>query len=127
MVGPCRLLVVVALLMFPSFAGAANEATGFVYPVGNQYLPPTEQSGNANGFVISQNFNTGSVYGGSPTSPNGGWCSNTAYTDKTNCEAGGYKWIYGHTGVDLANGTCGNEIRATANGVVEFSGAYNGY
>jgi murein DD-endopeptidase MepM/ murein hydrolase activator NlpD len=130
MAGTCRLLVVVALLMFPSFAMAANEAMGFVYPVGNQYLPPTEQSGNANGFVITQNFNTGSVYGGSSTSPNGGWCNNTTgptYTDKTSCEAAGYKWIYGHTGVDLANGNCGAEIRATANGVVEFSGAYSSY
>jgi len=125
----CRLLVVVALLMFPSFAVAANEATGFIYPVGNQYLPPTEQSGNGNGFHISQNFNTGSVYGGSSTSPNGGWCNNTTYTDKTSCEAAGGVWKYGHTGVDLAKdgGGCGSEIRVTTNGVVEFSGAYNGY
>lgn len=128
MVGPCRALVVVALLMFPSFAVAANEAMGFIYPVGNQYSPPTEQSGNANGFVISQNFNTGSLWAGGGA--NGGWCNNTTgptYTDKASCEAAGSVWKYGHTGVDLANGSCGGEIRATANGVVEFSGAYSGY
>lgn len=129
MIRVVKLLIVVALLMFPSLGMAANEATSFIYPVGRWYFPPTEQSGNGNGFHISQNFNTGSVYGGSSTSPNGGWCSDTAYTSKTDCEANGYKWVYGHTGVDLAKdgGGCGDPIYATANGVVEFSGAYPGY
>jgi murein DD-endopeptidase MepM/ murein hydrolase activator NlpD len=125
-----KLLVAIMLFAFSSFSMAANEATGFVYPVGNLYVPPTEQSSNGNGFHISQNFNTGSVYGGSSTSPNGGWCSNTAYTSKTDCEANGYKWIYGHTGVDLAKdggGSCGEPIHATSNGVVVFSGPIDGY
>lgn len=136
MVRLCRLLlVVVALLMFPSFAMPANEATGFIYPVGNQYSPPTEQSWNGNGFVIAQNFNTSSVYGGSSTSPNGGWCGTSSLIlvpdkiTKTDCEASGNKWVYGHTGVDLAKdgGGCGDPIHATANGVVEFSEGYPGY
>lgn len=128
MLATLRLLIVVALCAFSSLAMATNEATSFVYPVGNQNFPPTEQSGNGNGFTIVQNFNTGSVWASGGA--NGGWCNNTTgptYTDKASCEASGYKWIYGHTGVDLANGSCGDPIYATANGTVEFSGWIDGY
>lgn len=126
----CSVLVVGALLMSPSFAAAANEATSFVYPVGKQNLPPTEQSGNSNGFVITQNFNTDSLWEGGGA--NGGWCENASgqdnrYQSKTSCIAAGEAWKYGHTGVDLGDGSCGDEIRAIANGVVEFSGGYPGY
>ncbi len=127
-----KLLVMAALFSFSSLVLAANEATGFVYPVGRMFFSPTEQTGNGNGFHISQNFNTGSAYGGSPTSPNGGWCNNKTnhtYESKSDCEADGYKWVYGHTGVDLAKdgGGCGDPIYATANGVVVFSKAVDGY
>ena len=127
-----KMLVAMVLLVFSSFTMAANEATGFVYPIGRQYFPPTEQLGNGNWFHISQNFNTGSVWAGGGA--NGGWCESATgqdnrYQDKASCTTAGESWKYGHTGVDLAkdSGNCGDPIYATANGVVEFSGAYPGY
>lgn len=122
-------LAAMVLLIFSSITMAEQVATSFIYPVGNQNSPPTEQAGNTNGFTIAQNFNNSSPYvdGGA----NGGWCDNTTtavYKTQATCESAGFKWKYGHTGVDLANGTCNTApIMATANGVVELSGWVDGY
>ncbi|OHA83927.1 MAG: hypothetical protein A2937_03240 [Candidatus Yonathbacteria bacterium RIFCSPLOWO2_01_FULL_47_33b] len=129
-----KLFMGTMLLVFSAITLAANEATSFAYPVRNQNSSPTEQSGNANGFVITQNFNTSSVYGGSVASPNGGWCGSNVnlsllpQTDEATCKQNNGKWVYGHTGVDLStSGACGGEIKAIANGVVEFSVGFSGY
>jgi len=114
-----ELFVGMMLLIFSSTTMASNEATGFAYPVGNQNSPPTEQSGNTNGFRISQGFNTSSVGGGGV---NDGWCGINfdpkPYNDQTTCESNGFKWYYGHTGIDLSNGAEGSMITAVASGVV---------
>lgn len=124
------MLAGIVLLIFSSITMAEQIAPSFIYPVGNQNSPPTEQAGNANGFTIAQHFNTESTFIGI-NSPRGAWCGNnfvpTADTTQSSCESKGYKWIYGHTGDDLSNGSCGSVIKATANGKVEFSGNYPGY
>jgi murein DD-endopeptidase MepM/ murein hydrolase activator NlpD len=128
-----RLKICAYALAFLSCASLAQAsvATGFVFPVGNSFFPPTESASNMNGYHIAQGFNTSS----DPGSPNGGWCADqnlnelTQYTSQSACQSASttYKWMFGHTGVDLSNGACGGPISATADGVVEFSGAYAGY
>jgi murein DD-endopeptidase MepM/ murein hydrolase activator NlpD len=123
-----KILIEMVLLIFSSITMAEQVATSFIYPVGNQNSPPTEQTGNANGFKITQGFNTDPNIVG----VHGGWCATTgldprpAYGNKSVCEGAGFKWIYGHTGVDLsAGGVCGGEIKAAANGKVMYSGNSN--
>ncbi len=132
-----RCFAFLALLLVPFSVFAVGEATSFVYPVGNKDMAPNELYGNANGFQITQNFNTSPVYFGTqtnPNNPNGAWCNNTTakiYTDQVSCTNAGFRWSYGHTGVDLANGQKCNSVNvpiyAIANGVVVKSEWYNGY
>ena len=124
------MLAAFLLLVCASLSASAGVATGFIYPVGD----PNTAPGYGNAYHVAQNFNTSYIYGGSSTSPDGGWCGDTnlaldsRYTSKADCEAKpGYKWVYGHTGVDLSNTACGGEIHATADGIVEFSGGTVGY
>jgi murein DD-endopeptidase MepM/ murein hydrolase activator NlpD len=127
-----KILAVFLLFISSSLSATAGVATGFIYPVGNPGIAPTDLSTSGNGYVIAQHFNTSSVYGGSASSPNGGWCATSGlsaisgYTSKTACESAGYKWVYGHTGIDLSNGSCGGQVKAVADGVVEFSGGIDG-
>lgn len=125
------LSALVALCLACGTASAQAVATQFVYPVGNQNSAPTKSWSNANGYHISQGFNTSRDYiAGDADSA---WCADSqsrpiASTSEANCTGQGYKWYFGHTGVDLSNGGCnGAVIRAIANGVVEFSGSYPGY
>jgi len=134
-----KMFLWVLFLSFSSVVVAEQTATSFIYPVGSPNIAPTEVR-SANGFSISQYFNTSANYEGGGAS--GGWCARysdltpqSSYITKQTCEANaGFKWIYGHTGVDLSNGdincmTTSNPfpIKATANGVVIFSGSYPGY
>jgi murein DD-endopeptidase MepM/ murein hydrolase activator NlpD len=130
-----KVFVMAGLLTASSLVIAAGVATGFIYPVSDttSNIPPTEQGGNGNAFHIAQNFNTSYIYGGSASSPNGGWCGTSGlsavsgYISKTACESAGYKWIYGHTGVDLSDYGCNSLVKATANGIIEYSSNLNGY
>lgn len=66
---------------------------GFIYPVGDPTIRPPAPG---NGYSITQEFNT--------SVDEGFWS--------------GGKYYYGHTGVDLANGQSGGNVRAVAAGVV---------
>lgn len=87
---------------------AYDITTSFVYPVG---YPLT-----GSGYSITQGYNTSYC---------DGFCSNEPNNPCGTCPTG--TWLYGHTGVDLANGQSGGLIRATAPGRVVASGWANGW
>lgn len=107
----CALLLAVALPMAgaaPS-AGAIPTATSFIFPVGNGSIQPTWDTASANGYFITQGFNT-------------------------SCDPGAGQGFYlyglyycGHTGVDLATQTASSVIHATAAGLVVSAGYNGGY
>ncbi len=110
-----KLFSVLIAVLFSSVTLAANEATSFQIPLG---------------YGISQGFNTSSDY--VINDSDSAWCADSSFIPKSkiskeSCEASGYRWIYGHTGYDLSNGSCGGSIKAIANGEVEFSGNFSGY
>ena len=85
-------------------------ATQFVFPVGDPAVAPTFADGNANGYTITQGFNTS-------CDPNAGEGHYYA----------GY-FFCGHTGVDLsASGSYGGPVRAIAAGRVVFAGPDGSY
>lgn len=118
-------------IFFCTYALAEKIATRFEFPVGKFNVPPTEGSLKPNGFKITQNFNTSSNYEGGGAK--GAWCGEdlkqiTSITDKLSCEALSLRrWMFGHTGVDLSDGTEKGFVRAIANGIVEYSGSYERY
>lgn len=87
---------------------AYDITTSFIYPVGHPFT--------GSGYSITQGFNTSHC---------DGFCSNQPNNDCGTCPTG--TWLWGHTGVDLANGQSGGLIRATAPGKVVASGWVNGW
>lgn len=79
-----------------------ETANNFIYPVGN----PLNLS-----YTETQAFNTSYCEG---------FCSYDTSKPCGDCPGG--IWEYGHTGVDLANGTSGGLVRATAAGKIVASG-----
>src|SRR4051794_25302787 len=71
-------------------------ASQFIFPVGNPFVAPTYAPGNANGFTITQGFNTS-------CDPNLG--QGHYY--------GGY-YFCGHSGVDLGDNGYGDVVRSIA-------------
>jgi murein DD-endopeptidase MepM/ murein hydrolase activator NlpD len=129
---------VLALLFFCTNVFSEPVVTRFVYPVGDKNSAPTESWSNANGYHISQNFNTSREWddGGA----NGGWCSDvdtfvqTKQQSEKACTDAGNRWTYGHTGVDLSKGditcitrTSEREVRAIAAGTIEHANPASGY
>ncbi|HVA89694.1 MAG TPA: SH3 domain-containing protein [Chloroflexota bacterium] len=89
--------------------GGVPFATSFIYPVGSPNSQPTWDSGNSNGYFITQGFNTSC-----DPSLNQGYYLYSTY-------------FCGHTGVDLASSTASSVIHATAAGIVVAAGYNAGY
>lgn len=87
--------------------GSLPVATSFIYPVGIATVQPTWIPGNANGYFITQGFNTSC----DPSLSQGFYMYGLYYC--------------GHTGVDLASSGADATVHATAAGVVVEAG-YNG-
>ena len=111
----------------------AAEAGLLVFPVGNPYVAPT-QSGNSNGFTITQSFNTSVLYSDNTTDgpADHGWClldkkEDDRYTTLKDCMNHGGAWQYGHSGSDLSNGRSGDNVVAIADGHVVEAGSYRGW
>jgi uncharacterized protein YgiM (DUF1202 family) len=96
-----------ATASFDSTTGGVPFATSFIYPVGVGTVQPTWDHGNANGYFISQAFNTSC----DPSAGQGYYMYGLYYC--------------GHTGIDLATGTADPAVHATAAGLVVTAG-YNG-
>jgi murein DD-endopeptidase MepM/ murein hydrolase activator NlpD/SH3-like domain-containing protein len=88
---------------------ALPVATQFVYPVGDPAIAPTYAAGNANGYTITQGFNTSC----DPAAGQGFYY-------------GGY-YFCGHSGVDLSDQGYGGVVRAIAAGQVVFAGPDGSY
>jgi len=116
---PPRWAAALALLTMAACASPTSAANGvaplavatqFVFPVGDPAVAPTFADGNANGYTITQGFNTS-------CDPNAGEGHYYA----------GY-FFCGHTGVDLsASGSYGGPVRAIAAGRVVFAGPDGSY
>ncbi len=89
--------------------GSLPPATSFIYPVGVATTQPTWVPGNANGYFITQGFNTSC----DPSLGQGFYMYGLYYC--------------GHTGVDLASSGADATVHATAAGVVEEAGYYDSF
>jgi uncharacterized protein YgiM (DUF1202 family) len=85
------------------------QATSFIYPVGTANSQPTWIPGNANGYFITQGFNTSC----DPTLSQGFYMYGLYYC--------------GHTGVDLASSSADATVHATAAGVVVEAGYFDSF
>ena len=95
--GVCIIITILSTLIITVQSPAIPKADSFAYPVGQPNEKPTNKSGNRNGYLITQEF--GAVYK----------------------KMEGDKEVESkHTGVDLANGQSGGEVRATAAGKVIY-------
>lgn len=112
------------LLLFSVGAFSAEVATRFVYPVGDSNSPPKPVA-NSNGYILTQSFNNSKGVGNA--GPDYGWCLNANKSSEATCLSSGGKWMYGHAGVDLSNGSCGGVVRATASGEVTVDYQGEGY
>ncbi|GAC1431903.1 MAG: hypothetical protein NVSMB65_05480 [Chloroflexota bacterium] len=91
-------------------AATLPVAAQWVYPVGNPAVSPTYWGGNANGYAVTQGFNTSC----DPSAGQGHYYA-------------GY-YFCGHTGVDLSSdGAYGGMVRAVAAGQVVFAGPDGSY
>lgn len=88
-------------------ADGAPIATSFIYPVGSTDAQPSWDPNNANGYYVTQGFDTSC----DPAAGQGYYLYGLYYC--------------GHTGIDLATSTADAAIHATAAGVVVEAG-YNG-
>jgi uncharacterized protein YgiM (DUF1202 family) len=89
--------------------GSAPVATSFIYPVGVATSEPAWMPDNANGYFITQGFNTSC----DPSLGQGFYMYGLYYC--------------GHTGVDLASSSADATVHATAAGVVVEAGYYDSF